>query len=87
MMENAFIFAAVIIPIATALIQLLKVTVKLPKNLLPVLSVVISILVAILAYPFTDLDLTMRVWSGLFAGLSATGFFELALNPREGNTK
>lgn len=86
-MDNTLIFAGIIIPVVTALVQLLKVTVTLPKNLIPIISVVLSIVVAALAYPFTDLDLTMRIWSGLFAGLSATGFFELALNPREGNTK
>lgn len=45
-----------------------------------------GIFIGFVAYPFTDLDLVSRIWAGAFAGLSATGIFELT-NYRDGFTK
>ncbi|MCP3025429.1 holin [Halobacillus sp. A5] len=85
-METVLLFASVILPIVSALIQVMKKSVNLPKNYLPLISIVIGLLVGGLAFPFTDLDLTMRLWAGLFAGLSNVGVFEL-VKKREGSTK
>lgn len=55
-MEEVLIFATILAPILTALVQLVKKTVKLPTNIVPALSFVIGILLGAIAYPFTDLD-------------------------------
>ncbi|MCY8191417.1 holin [Bacillus rugosus] len=85
-MQDVLIFATVLAPILTALVQLVKKTVKLPTNIVPALSFVIGIGLGAVAYPFTDLDLVLRLWAGGFAGLAATGLFELGAK-REGTTK
>ncbi|CAF1802269.1 holin [Bacillus subtilis] len=85
-MQDVLIFATVLAPILTALVQLVKKTVKLPTNVIPALSFVIGIGLGAVAYPFTDLDLVLRLWAGGFAGLAATGLFELGAK-REGTTK
>lgn len=85
-METALIFATVASPIVLAVIQLIKNTVTIKKNLVPLVSLVVGLAVGAVMYPFTDLDLTIRLWSGAFAGLSATGLFEIG-NQRLGTTK
>ncbi|SET14040.1 Bacteriophage A118-like holin, Hol118 [Salinibacillus kushneri] len=70
-------FATVLAPVAMALVELVKKTRKIPKNYIPFTSFIIGILIGIAGYPFTDLDLPMRIWSGGLAGLASTGLFEL----------
>ncbi|MDU0332642.1 holin [Paenibacillus sp. 3LSP] len=86
-MNNVMAFASVLAVFVLALVQLVKTTVNLPKNIVPLIGVVIGILVGAAASPFTDLDLVLRLWAGGLAGLSATGLFELGLNKRDGGTK
>jgi hypothetical protein len=86
-MEQILIFATVILPIVTALIELVKRTINLPKNIIPLVSLLVGLIIGVAAYPFTDMELVLRLWAGGFAGLAATGLFELAINKREGNTK
>jgi hypothetical protein len=69
------------------LVELIKVNINMPKNIIPFISLVIGIIIGIIASPFTDLGIILRIWAGGFAGLSATGLFELAFNKREGTTK
>ena len=85
-METALIFATVVSPIVLAVIQLIKSTVTVKKNLVPLVALIVGLVVGAIAYPFTDLDLTLRLWSGAFAGLTATGLFEIG-NQRNGTTK
>jgi hypothetical protein len=85
-MEQVLIFATILVPIVTALVELVKRTVKMPRNFVPLLAFVLGFVVAALAYPFTDLAIDLRLWAGAFAGLAATGLFELTMNPRKGTT-
>jgi hypothetical protein len=80
-------FASVLAVFVLALVQLIKTSVNVPKNLLPLVGLVVGLVVGALASPFTELDITLRLWSGGLAGLSATGLFELAFNKRDGSTK
>lgn len=80
-------FASVLAVFVLVLVQLVKRTINVPNNLLPLIGLAIGLLVGAVAYPFTDLNLTLRLWSGGLAGLSATGLFELAFSKRNGNTK
>ncbi|KAB8126890.1 holin [Gracilibacillus oryzae] len=86
-MEEVMIFATVILPIVTALMEGVKRSVDFPKNIVPLVSLVVGLLIGAAAEPFTDLDLVLRLWAGGFAGLAATGLFELTFNKRIGSTK
>lgn len=86
-LTNMLAFASVLSVFVLALVQLVKVTVDIPKNWIPFIGLVIGMFVGAAAYPFTDMGLVLRLWAGGLAGLSATGLFELAFNQRDGNTK
>lgn len=85
-MEAVLMFATILMPIVTAVVELAKRTIMMAKNIVPVVSLVLGLALGAAAYPFTDLDLTMRLWAGGFAGLAATGLFEV-MNKRLGVTK
>ncbi|MNS65502.1 Phage holin [compost metagenome] len=80
-------FASVLAVFVLAGVEGVKRSMNIPKNLLPVIGLVIGLLIGAASTPFTDLDLTLRLWSGGLAGLSATGLFELAFSNRSGSTK
>lgn len=86
-LTNVLAFASVLAVFVLALVQLVKKTINMPTNIVPLVGLVIGMLVGAAAYPFTDLDLTLRLWAGGLAGLSATGLFELAFSDRKGETK
>ncbi|MFC4403337.1 holin [Gracilibacillus xinjiangensis] len=86
-MEEVMIFATVILPIVTALMEGVKRSVNLPKNIIPLISLVVGLLIGAAAEPFTELEVILRLWAGGFAGLAATGLFELTFNKRVGSTK
>lgn len=85
-MEAVLFLATVIAPIVLALIEVVKKAVVVKVNFLPLIALVIGVLVGAAAYPFTDLDLVLRLWAGGLSGLSATGLFELVKH-RDGQTK
>ncbi|MYL56324.1 holin [Virgibacillus halodenitrificans] len=85
-MQQVLIFATIIMPVVAALVELVKRTVALKKNIVPAISFIIGIIVGTAAYPFTDMDLVLRIWAGGFAGLAGTGLFEL-IKQRNGVTK
>lgn len=84
--NNVLAFASILAVIILALVQLIKNNTRLSRNVIPFVGLGIGLLVGAAAYPFTDLDITLRLWAGGLAGLSATGLFELAFNNRSGNT-
>jgi Bacteriophage A118-like holin, Hol118 len=86
-MEQVLLFATLLLPVVTAMVEMVKNTINLRKNFVPVISLVLGLGLAAVAYPFTELPLDLRLWAGAFAGLASTGLFELALNPRQGSTK
>ncbi|SDJ70641.1 holin [Sediminibacillus albus] len=85
-MEQVLIFASVLLPIVSALVELVKKTFTMPKNIIPSISLLIGVLIGAAAYPFTEMDLVLRLWAGGLAGLGGTGLFEL-VKKREGSTK
>lgn len=80
-------FASVLAVFVLAAVQFVKKSINMPANIVPVVGLVIGLVIGAVSYPFTDLDLTLRLWAGGLSGLSATGLFELAFSKREGNTK
>lgn len=83
---EVLIFATVLAPIITALVQLIKNAANIPVNILPLIAVAVGLFIGLAAQPFTDLSLTLRLWAGGLAGLSGTGLYELVVK-REGQTK
>lgn len=57
---------------------------SLNKNFIPLIALAVGIFIGFGGHPFTDLDLTLRLWSGFLAGLSSTGLYELGNNRSEG---
>ncbi len=86
-LNNVIAFASVLSVIILAAVQLVKKTVPVPNNFIPLVGLVVGLLIGWAAQPFTDLSLTLRLWSGALAGLSATGLFELVLSNRLGTSK
>lgn len=86
MLTSVFIFATILVPITTALVQLVKTSVSLPKNILPFVALIVGIFIGLVSFPFTDFGITLRLWSGAIAGLASVGLFELG-NQRSGTTK
>lgn len=85
-MQQVLIFTTILAPIIAAVVQVVKQTVTLPNNVLPILSLVIGLAVGSVSFPFTEMDLVLRLWAGAFAGLGGTGLYELVAK-REGTSK
>lgn len=87
-MESILIFSSIIVGAVIALTELFKTSApSVPKNLVPVVGLLIGLVVSAVAYPFTDLGLIERLWAGGLAGLGATGLYELGFKNRPGETK
>lgn len=76
-MEEVMTFASIISPVVIALVQLIKKTVTVNNRYLPLISLLTGLLVGFLAWPFTELDVVLRLWAGGFAGLAASGLYSL----------
>ena len=85
-MTAVLLFATIIVPIVLGVVELIKrsVSEKLNKNLIPLIAFAVGIFIGFAGEPFTDLDLTLRLWSGALAGLASTGLFELGNDRSEG---
>lgn len=93
-MEEVLVFASILFPVVSALVEgVKKANIIKNVNILPIVSVLIGLALGAVAYPFTDFDLTLRLWAGGLAGLAGTGLFELgsrtvkALKSNEGDFK
>ncbi|ELK47173.1 holin [Halobacillus sp. BAB-2008] len=85
MMTQVLMFATVISPFVTGILEVIKRLAALPKNYVPLIAVAVGIILGATAYPFTDMGLSLRLWSGAGSGLAATGLFEL-VQRRSGHT-
>lgn len=47
------------------------------ERFLPILAVLVGLIVGAISYPFTDLDLTLRLWAGFIAGAASSGFYNI----------
>ena len=86
-LDDVMAFASILAVFVLALVQLVKNSINIPRNAVPVIGLLIGMLIGAAAYPFTELDIVLRLWAGGLAGLSATGLFELAFKDRPGTTK
>lgn len=85
-MTEVLIFASIITPIITALVEVIKRTANIPINYIPVISLTVGLLVGYTGQPFTELAVDLRLWAGGLAGLASVGLFEV-VKQREGNSK
>ncbi|MEK3863939.1 holin [Paenibacillus sp. FSL H7-0716] len=86
-LDDVMAFASILAVFVLALVQLVKNSINIPRNAVPIIGLLIGLFIGLVAYPFTELDLVLRLWAGGLAGLSATGLFELAFKDRPGTTK
>ncbi|WP_339288269.1 holin [Paenibacillus sp. FSL E2-0201] len=86
-LDEVMAFASILAVFVLALVQLVKNSINIPRNAVPIIGLLLGLLIGAAAYPFTELDIVLRLWAGGLAGLSATGLFELAFKDRPGTTK
>lgn len=79
-MTAVLAFALVLLPIVLAVVELIKRTSQVNKQLVPLIAFVVGIFIGLIAWPFSDLEWALRLWAG---GLSATGLFELGSKSAE----
>ena len=82
-MEEILMFATVLAPIVVGMTELIKRTTVVPERYLSVVALFCGLVIGVLAAPFSDLDIFIRLWSGALAGLASVGLFELSTTPRK----
>ena len=81
MLTQMGIFITILTPIIVGVVEALKRTfTNIPNQYYTVLSIVVALGLASLGWIFTDLPAVYRLWAGLFAGLSASGVYDFAVN-------
>lgn len=73
MPEQVLLLVSVLTPIVAGIVELLK-HVGLNTKYAPLTAICIGIALAVL-YTFGSIELSMRLWAGLLAGLAASGFY------------
>lgn len=82
-MEQILVYATILAPIVTGLVQITKGVVGANGKLIPLLSIAIGITVG-LAYGWTvGGEAVLYMWGGLLAGMSSVGVYELVKNNKE----
>ncbi|MUV06897.1 holin [Planococcaceae bacterium Storch 2/2-2] len=82
-MEEILMFSTVLAPIVVGMTELIKRTTVVPERYLSVVALFCGLVIGVLAVPFTELDVYIRLWSGALAGLASVGLFELSTTPRK----
>lgn len=80
------LLVTLISPIIIGLSEVAKQTVRIPKNMIPVIAILIGVFVGIATAPFTTVDIYIRIWAGAIAGLTSVGLYESG-KTRNGHTK
>lgn len=66
---------SIIVGILTQVIK--KVTGEsISNSYMPLVAIVLGLIVGALVYPFTDMELTQRLWAGFMAGAMASGLYD-----------
>ncbi|WP_404335882.1 holin [Planococcus rifietoensis] len=76
-MTAVLFFASILVPIITALVEVIKKATSIPVNFVSVLALIVGLIIGFAAEPFTDLDYVNRLWAGGLAGLASVGLFEV----------
>ncbi|MER2107284.1 MAG: holin [Solibacillus sp.] len=74
---TAIILVAIsLVAIVTAVVEVIKRTFKIPARYLPITSIVVGILIALIMWPLSTYELYYMIIVGLIAGLAASGTFD-----------
>lgn len=89
-MEQIITFAGILSAITIALTEVIKRTNTIPKNIIPLISIVIGVVIGgitnYIPELVSELSLSGHLLAGLISGLMATGIWETFKN-KEGTTK
>ena len=76
LINNAVLVAAILAPITTGIIEVVKKTLNINNRYLPILSLLVGIFVAIAIALGTGQDLVQYVLVGIVGGLSSSGLYD-----------
>ena len=76
LMNNAVLVAIILAPITTGIIEVVKQTTSVDNKYLPLISLVVGILVAVLIALGTGQDIVQYVLVGVIGGLSSAGLYD-----------
>ena len=76
-MNEILILATIIAPVVLAVTEMFKRLGEINTKYLPVIALLVGLFIGFASYPFSDLELVLRLWAGGFAGLAASGLFDL----------
>ncbi|WP_323702007.1 holin [Staphylococcus nepalensis] len=89
-MEQIIAFAGIISVITIALTEVIKRTKAIPKNIIPIISIFIGVIVggltAFIPEIVSELSIAGRLLAGLISGLMATGIWE-TFKDKKGSNK
>lgn len=85
-MVDILILTSVLAPVIAGLVEVVKKTITMKVNFIPVVALLIGLLIGFLAVPISELNTVMRLWAGGLAGLASVGLFEV-VKQSEGITK
>ncbi|WP_341320300.1 holin [Solibacillus sp. FSL H8-0523] len=88
-LTGLILVAITLVAIVTAVVEVVKKTFKIPARFLPITSIVIGILIALIVWPLSTYELYYMIVGGLIAGLAASGTFDAlkAVGKKEGELK
>lgn len=84
---TALILVAItLVAIVTAVVEVLKRTFNIKKRYLPIVSIAVGILIALILWPLSEFELYYMIVVGFIAGLTASGTFDAlkAVGKKEG---
>lgn len=85
--EQMVIYSSALAAITTGVMAAVKSAFNLPKNVLPLISIIVGGLIGLAsAYLFPSASLPVLIWAGALSGSAGVGLHEL-FKKREGYTK
>lgn len=75
-LTSLILVAITLVAIVTAVVEVLKKTFTIKTRYLPITSIVVGILIALIVWPLSDYDFYYMLVVGLIAGLAASGTFD-----------
>lgn len=88
LLDNSMAIAVLLIPLLSALVQLVKVTVDIPTRYIPILTVFLGILLNLaVGIGLGEHNYAYHIFIGAVVGLSASGLYDnLKMKKRDENT-
>ena len=76
LVNNAVLVAVILAPLTTGIIEVVKQTTSVDNKYLPLISLVVGVLVAVLIALGTGQDIVQYILVGVIGGLSASGLYD-----------